>query len=208
MTSLNSISMSQLAKDSTGLGLVKSGNGKDKGERTPFVDPFTLGKQFPIEITGEEITTRPSGTPQVAISVSIMMADGSLQKAGKLWVDLPQEGVTTAGMTAEEEAAATSNNVKTGAKFLRFLRAVRPDDFNVFAEIDKSNPKKWIYLDAAGEPMSPKARDERAAEIDAAVMGVAAGLVDGTVSLTGSRCYVTKKASNNPKYPWVNFDAI
>lgn len=204
MQSLKDISLGDLAKQAqhTGVKFAKSGaGGKEKGE---YVDPFTLDVAFPVEITGEEITTRPSGTPQVALSVSIIKDDGTLQKAGKVWVDLPvlPEG---ADMSAEDEA---THMQKSGDKFLRFLRAIDQERFSVFASIDKSDAKKWVYLDFAGNPVSEKARTKRADEIDAAVMAVAEGLVAGTLSLVGSKCFITKRANpNNTKYPFVNFSA-
>ncbi len=207
MTSLKNISMSELAKGRTGLGLVKSGVSKDKGERTPFVDPFTLDVTFPIEITGDEIGQRPSGTPQVVLSVSIVNGDGTAKKAGKLWVDLPiNVGFEGMAMDAEQEAIFMQ---RSGEKFLRFLRAIDPEQWNVFASIDKSDPTKWIYIGFDGKPMDAATRTQRANEIDAAVVGMAEELFDGSVSLAGSCCMLTKKPNpNNPKYPYVNFSAV
>lgn len=199
MASLKDISMSELAKGGKGLGIVKAGvSKKQDGE---WVDPYGLDNTLPTEITGEEIGNWPDGKYYVQLSLAIINADGTTKKAGNTRLDLP---VVVEGMSAEDEAGFLP---KAGEKFLRFLRAVDPERFNVFASIDKSDPTKWVYLDYAGNATTEKARLARADEIDDAVMTVANGLIDGSVTLAGSQCFVTKRASNNPKRPFVNFSA-
>lgn len=192
MTSLSKVSLADLAKK-TDLKFTKTGGAGNKG---PFVDPFTLDESFPIEITADEVTENPSsGSPQLQLAVSIIQPDGKLKKAGKLWVDLI------------DETADTATQIKQGQKLLRFLRAVDPTNFAVFASIDKS-VEPWVYRDADGNEMTAEDRVARGAEVDAAVVGASAGFVSGDLSVTGMRCYVTKKANpNNAKYPYVNFSA-
>jgi hypothetical protein len=203
MTAFKDISLSELAGKNKreSRGIVKSGVSKGGGE---FKDPFTLSQPFPVEITGEEITFRPSGTPQLALSLSIINDDGSLTKAGKVWLDLPLTG--SAEMSAEEEAEHVA---KAGKKFLGFLRALRPEEFSVFAEIDKTDAKKWVYRDHDGKALTEKAREKKAAEIENAMFSIADGLMDGGLSLAGSQCVLTKVPNpNNAKYPYNNFSAI
>ncbi len=200
MTSLKSISMSELTKDGGGLGVVKSGVGNK------FVDLFELKKPYPVEFTAEKITYRPSGTPQVQLDASMMQEDGGLVLGGRVWIELPILAPGSVDLTAEEEAKYLQ---KSGEKFVRFLRAIDPERFVVFANIDKSDPKQWQYLDRHGQPMSEDVRLKLAEQIDAAVVRIAKGIVGGTISLVGTRCIVTKQPNSfAPGFPYANFTAF
>lgn len=207
MTSLKSISMSELAKrgEGRGLGVVKSGVSKIKeGE---FLDPFELGVPYPVEFTDQKATRRPTGTPQVQLSVAIMMEDGSLEQAGRVWIDLPvKEALSDLPFSAQDEATFLQ---KAGERLLKFLRAIDPERYKVFETIDKSDPKNWKWLDAQGKVLDAATREQRADEIDAAVVGIAEGIWQDKISLKGSRCIVTKQPNPHaPKYPYVNYTAF
>jgi hypothetical protein len=208
MSNLSSITLEDLAaqQESAAMKLAKSG-GKDQEERTGegFVDPFTIGVPFPVEFTSQ--TTKPGytvGTLQAEIGLSII-TDGAKRKAGKFWMDLPLIGADYAG-TADNEVVFLE---KAGAKFLKFLRALDPVKFSVFASMDKSNPKKWVYLDHDGNPMSAKVREARAANIDKAVVTVAEGVASGNISFVGEQAVLTKATNpNNAKRPYLNWSSI
>lgn len=206
MTALKDISMSDLAKAAVGriLDLARS----KPTEKGPYVDPFILNQPFPIEITGQEYTTRPSGQPQVAISVSMIDGNGVLKKAGKLWVDLPLDYADPTTMSAEDAAVYLKSINKAGDKFLRFLRAIGPDTWNVYHTIDKTNPRQPRYYDVDGEEMGPEELEDREEAINCAVTAVSEGLRDGEVSLVGEHCVVTKRPNpHNSQFPYVNFSA-
>lgn len=193
-TQLGKISLADLAKNSsTTLNFGKAG-GKG-GAQGSYVDPFTLDISYPVEFTAEEITERKDGSPQLQLSVSIMKDDGSLAKAGKLWVDL---------IDASADAATQQ---KQGERLRKFLRAIDPTNFSVYATINKG-VEPWEYVTGEGEVISYDERELRNAQINAAVVAASEGLIAGELSAVGARCFVQKVA--NPKserYPFVNFSA-
>lgn len=205
MTTLKSISMSELAKNKTGIGAVKAG-GSDE-ERGPWVDPYTLDVATPTTILGTSVGQWPDGGDYVQLQLGIISEDGEAKKAGNTRISLPTVLDPLAYDSAEAAAVADASNLKAFNQLLRLMRAVAPAEFSVFASIDKSNASKWVYLNADGIKMSEKTRQARANEIDAAVMGVADGFRDGTFDITGACCFVTKRASNNPARPFTNFSA-
>ncbi len=206
MTSLKNISMSELVErgQGRGLGVTKSGVRK---EGDSLVDPFELGVSYPVEFTEQKISRRPSGTPQVELSVSIMLEDGALEPGGRVWLDLPvKEALTDLALTAAEEATFLT---KGGQKFLKFLRAIDPERYSVFCSIDKTDPVAWRWLDFNGGVLTAEARTKLADDIDKATVAVACGVYDGTVSLKGTRCVLTKQPNPHAlKYPYVNFTAF
>lgn len=205
MSNLSSITLEDLAaqQEASTLKLAKAGGKDAKADGEGFQDPFTIGQPTPVEFTTQGTKAGfTTGTIQLELGLGIVTAKG-VQKAGRTWIDLPLIGAE-AVMTAEEEQAFLE---KAGARFLKFLRAIDPVKFNVFASIDKSNPKKWVYVGHDGQPMNQKARQARAEAIDKAVISVAEAIVNnGGLSLVGERVTLTKANNpNNPKKPYSNW---
>lgn len=205
MSNLSSITLEDLAaqQEAVTVKFTKTGgkDGFEKGEGG-FQDPFVIGTPTPVEFTSQGTKAGfTAGTVQLELGLGIIKADG-VQRAGKTWIDLPLIGAD-ATMTPEEEQVYLE---KAGNKFAKLLRAIDPVKFNVFASIDKSNPKKWVYIGHDGQAMNQKAREKRGSDIDKAIVAVAEGIVNGSVSLVGERATLTKATNpNNAKRPYSNW---
>lgn len=202
MSALSKISLSELAKAGKGVGVTKAGKSEaPTGEKKAYVDPFTLDEWFPITITRQDIkVSKLNGCPQLELTAVITGTD----TGGKFWLDLP-----AIGEDSELSAVDSETYVQRAAqKLLKFLRAVAPSEFNVFASIDKTDAASWKYLDGEGNVMSIKAREKRAEQVDNAIIGFTNSLLDGMVDLTGMELQVQKRANpRSAKYPYVNFSA-
>jgi hypothetical protein len=192
-TQLGKISLSDMAKTKTALNFGKAG-GKGPQKTGPFVSPFAVGQKYAIEFTSEEVTAGKFG-PQLSVGVSIMKVDGSLQKAGKFWLPLL------------DETAPAADQTKSGEKLRKVLRAIDPENFSVYATINK-NAEPWEFIALTGEVLSYDEREARNEQINAAVMAASQGLIDGTLSIVGCRCFVTLAANpNNASKPYQNYSA-
>lgn len=200
------LSLSELSAGVESTQKIAKTGGKDDGteNKGPYVDPYTLGQAYLTQLGETKGKESNKGTAQLEQQIAQIRDDGTVLKAGRVWIDMPLIGANST-MTADEEATYLE---KSGTKFLKFLRAISPENFNVFASVDKSNPKKWVFMGFDGKSMSEKQRDARGVEIDKAVIGVAQKVMSGEVTFTGGRVMLTKVASNNVKYPYLNFSPI
>ncbi len=202
MTALNKISLSELAGKGKGVGVTKAGKSEAPStNKKPYVDPFTLDEVFPVTITGQSIKiSKLNGCPQLEITTQVT----GTEEGGKFWLDLPAVGEDSDLNGANEMAYVT----RAAKNLLKFLRALAPEEFNIFASIDKSDPTSWKYLNSKGKVMSMEVREARAAQVDNAIIGFTNSLLDGHVSLVGMELRVQKRPNpHSAKYPYINWFA-
>lgn len=185
------------ATDVTGIqiGKKKSGNGetKDKG---PYVSPFADQSILPVVITAQNLKPTKNGFLQLELARSIIKDNGSEVRAGRTWITLPVFSAEKAANLTNDEVAEKTQQF--GDMLHAVLRAAMPEQFEVFASIDKSG-KEWKYITRSGEVLSGEEKDARAEQIGKDVLAAARKLAMGEMDLTGSRLYMQEvPKKNNP----------
>ena len=180
-------------------------------EKREYESPFIPGVSQLIEVIGEKVTSPKFGTNmQLQLSIQLVKEDGTLgQKAGNVWIDLPIADENLAANLSDEARAEARQ--KGGEALHRFLRAVDPTAFDIYATLDKGT-KPWTFTDHNGNVMSDDDRQARAEQVGKLVSGTAKALAAGTVSLVGKRVYNTVNAGTKPTANgktklWNNFSA-
>ncbi len=212
-TSAAELTLEQLAalSESTAPQFAKTGNpdpNRDDGVIEIGAAPV------PVTISGVNLSARTArfndagqqtmfATPQVVLTLTL--EDGRSTQAA---IDLPLDhgGGIAFNMSAEEEETYTE---RAGNRFLKFLRAMSPGKFNVFASLDKeTNP--WTYYGFDGEVMTSTQRAIRADQINRAVMVVAGLIRKGDFSQLMGKKVGLARAENtrSAKYPYNNFSAV
>lgn len=130
-----------------------------------------------------------TGAPQAVLSTEVLLADGGTAQGKRFWYDLP---IPNSNLSHHENQAYIQ---KSGDNWLKFLRAVLPNDFKAYAKADfsdKANPK---YYAADGSEMSYEDVYKRNELVSNAALALAQQTWDGKWSPVGLRCSVFPNVS-------------
>lgn len=194
MASAAILTLDQLVQDDDGFDM----GGKGKSDKR-FFEHNTA---YHVEVTELIAKASKAGYLQAEVALKFVGTD---TKAGRQWLMLP---------VFSTEMAATLDNIKLaelktsfGKRLQGFLRAVMPEEFEVYNRLDKSE-KKWRFFDSDGNEMTFNEKASKDKAVSKAVVKFAQELVTGAdmSEFIGRSCYIVLTPNKaKPEYDYVNW---
>lgn len=176
--------------DSIQIGKKQDTNNDKKAFETPFLPDAA----YDVQILEQSSAVSKGGYDQVKLLLGIISADGSINQKANVWISLPifSEALSASGDVEKLKYLKE----RFGKNLHSLLRATDPEVYNVYAKAEKDG-KKWKFTDFAGEEMTKAEVTTREKLLGKAVIGTAAALRDGKVSLVGKRVFYVRKTDTN-----------